>query len=121
MELDIALQLESFPKIYVPQIAKEFHVEHDKSNTGLNFHNIVVRYTDEPKKVSNLELDVSSFLTSLNKYEKSIRNSNGELQLGIFYNLNESLVFPFRLSAKLVHALSELKLSIDVTGYPCND
>lgn len=43
------------------------------------------------------------------------------LRVGIFYNVSETAVFPFRLSRHVVKSMASLGLDLDVTGYPCSE
>lgn len=43
-----------------------------------------------------------------------------EVRLGFFYNLEETVVFPFNLEIETLIAITSLNLSLSVTGYPCD-
>jgi hypothetical protein len=68
-----------------------------------------------------LETGISNLLRHLDAYADTIRRSAGTLRVGLFYDLDETVVFPLRLSADVVKALAALNLAVDATGYPCKD
>lgn len=59
----------------------------------------------------------------LSSHEKLIESIDWrwgrQLRVGIFYNLKETVVFPFRLSSSVLQKIASLNLDLSVTGYPC--
>jgi hypothetical protein len=64
---------------------------------------------------------IKSFLVGLEAIRNVIKNGAGRIRLGIFYHLNETMVFPFFLSAESIRVISDFNILLDATGYPCND
>ena len=93
---------------------------HDKS--GSKRVRVFIQYVREgpvsvPSTVSPL---VEEFLVGLLSISEQIRTVGGEVRLGIFYDLEDTMVFPVHLSADCIKLLSKFNVSIDSTGYPCS-
>lgn len=124
MELDIDIRLTKFPRKIALELGEHFPVEFKNAKTdeeGSPYCEIAVWAAAESQVVTNVDTGVRNFLQRLAAYTEIIKQSRGVLRLGIFYDLSETVVFPFRLSIETVKALGELNLSIDATGYPCAD
>lgn len=118
MEIDIEICLSSVPKDKVSNLAKQFNVSSLKED-AVSYQDVVIR--QEPgNRTGIIDHVVRDFLTNLYSYSEIIKNHQGVLRLGIFYNLDESVVFPFRLSSEVVKSMAELNLAIDSTSYPCS-
>ncbi|HVX13343.1 MAG TPA: hypothetical protein VHC22_19315 [Pirellulales bacterium] len=61
------------------------------------------------------------FLGGLSSAASVISRSRAEVRIGIFYDLTETVIFPLVLPAECVEALAALRLSVNSTGYPCNE
>ncbi len=118
MELDVEVHLENLPRPIALELAKCFPVELGEVTSDV-VRDVVVRPASESHVVTDVEIGIRAFLQSLTMYSEAIKKSRGALRLGIFYDLRETVVFPFRLSAEIVKTIGELNLSIDATGYPC--
>lgn len=81
---------------------------------------IHVWLSSEEKTVDDVDLEIQDFLTALRKcgFEKRSENS---LRLAIFYDVNETIVFPFSISAATVQLLADCGMSLKTVGYPCSD
>ena len=124
MELDIEIQLANFPRQIALELAEHFPVEFQNKKEkidkeGLLYCEITVRAAAKSQVVANVDTGIHNFLQRLATYAEAIKQYQGVLRIGVFYDLNETVVFPFRLSVETVKALGELNLSIDATGYPC--
>lgn len=118
MDVDIEVQLAKVPKPIVTEIAKRFSVEFASKEKKAGPQDIVVRPTSQHP---TLESSIANFLAELAAYGETIKQSSGTLRLGVFYDLDETVVFPLRLSADVVRAIGSLNLAVDATGYPCKD
>jgi hypothetical protein len=121
MEADVEVRLAHFPKVAAMELAKHYAVDFDKTDTGAESQGVVVRATMGSKTELALEEAVRTFLQGLSMQADAVRRAQGVLRIGVFYDLQETVVFPFRLSANVVKQIAELSLSIDATGYPCAD
>ena len=94
---------------------------HDKS--GSERVRLFIQYAREgPVKVpSTVSPLVEEFLVGLSSLSEQIRTVGGELRLGIFYDLEDTTVFPVYLSADCIKLLSKFNVGIDSTGYPCSE
>ncbi len=43
------------------------------------------------------------------------------LRLGIYYDLEETVVFPVMLTNTCISLLSKINVSLDISGYPCSE
>jgi len=64
---------------------------------------------------------VSRFLFGLHTLGGHLRALNVSLRIGVFYDLNETVIFPFQLSAATLEKIAELGLSLDATIYVCGE
>ncbi len=119
MELDIDISLTNFPLNISLELAKSFPVEFSKSDEKAYYQDVVIRFTSKPRIVTSIETEVQNFLEYFEAYANDVKTSYGVLRLGVFYNLQETIVFPLKLSAATITMLCELNLGIDTTGYPC--
>lgn len=93
-----------------------------------------IRYTFKNKKNSNtisvstddfsfsnwLEFENSaySFLKGLTFMTNEEEISNLIFRIAIYYNIDETVIFPFHLSKKMINKIHEMKLFIETNGYP---
>ncbi len=93
-----------------------------------------IRYTFKNKKNSNtisvstddfsfsnwLEFENSaySFLKGLTFMTNEEEISNLIFRIAIYYNIDETVIFPFHLSKKMINKIHEMKLFIEINGYP---
>lgn len=47
--------------------------------------------------------------------------TSGIARVALYFDLSETIVFPFNLSCTSIKALQECGFSLDVTSYPCDD
>jgi hypothetical protein len=120
MELDIDIRLNDFPRAVALEIAQRLPVEF-KTATEAAHQQVLIRAAQEPRAVTDIDGELLDFLRSLATYAETLRQSKGTLRLGIFYDLDETVVFPLRLSLETIKVLGDLNLSLDATGYPCSD
>jgi hypothetical protein len=118
MDVDIEVQLAKVPKPVALEIAKRFSVEFASKKEKGGPQDIVVRPTSQQP---TLEKAIASFLAELVAYGETIKQSAGTLRVGVFYDLDETVVFPMRLSADVIRTLSAMNLALDATGYPCKE
>lgn len=121
MEIDIEVCLSGISRIIALDIAKYFPVEYPQEGARIAHLNVIIRPAMNPQIVSDVDIEIRNFLQGLTVYAEAIKQSQGTLRIGIFYNLCETVVFPFRLSIETIKLLCELNLSVDATGYPCAD
>lgn len=119
MELDLDVGFDSFPQASTLELQKILPVEFARTNASCR--DVVVRAAPEPRTVASVDAAIQEFLNILKMHAEAVRQSQGILHLGIFYDLRETVVFPLRLSVETVKALAELNLEVDATGYPCAD
>ena len=118
MEVDIEVQLSKMPRAAALEMRKKCLVEFASGNGTTDPDDIVVRPAAQAQA---LESGISSLLRELELHSDIIRQSGGVLRVGVFYDLEETVVFPFRLSADVVKAIGSLNLAVDATGYPCRE
>lgn len=88
-----------------------------------NLHNtqsrLSIRYLDDcALKVSTTASAlVVDFLRGLDPCVDLVRLARGELRLGIYYSLNDTVVFPLHLDSSCIRMMADLNLSLDSTGY----
>ena len=103
VELDIEIQLTKFPRKISLELAEYFPVEFQSTKMDKEefpYCGITVRAAAESQVVTNVDTGIRDFLQRLAAYTEAIKQSGGVLHLGIFYDLNETVVFPFRLSVE---------------------
>lgn len=92
-----------------------------------------IRYTFKNKKNSNtisvstddfsfsnwLEFENAySFLKGLTFMTNEEEISNLIFRIAIYYNTDETVIFPFHLSKKMINKIHEMKLSVEINDYP---
>lgn len=70
---------------------------------------------------NNLLNSVSSFLNGLASIQEFMFASGLVMRLGVFYDSNETAIYPLRLSSECVQKIAALGLSIDATMYVCHE
>ncbi|HFH2984897.1 TPA: hypothetical protein ACXJYT_005913, partial [Pseudomonas aeruginosa] len=93
-----------------------------------------IRYTFKNKKNSNtisvstddfsfsnwleFENNAYSFLKGLTLMTNEEEISNLIFRIAIYYNTDETVIFPFHLSKKMINKIHKMKLSVEINGYP---
>lgn len=93
-----------------------------------------IRYTFKNKKNSNtisvstddfsfsnwleFENNAYSFLKGLTLMTNEEEISNLTFRIAIYYNTDETFIFPFHLSKKMINKIHKMKLSVEINGYP---
>jgi len=62
---------------------------------------------------------VAGFLAGLQPLAEKIKSLRAELRIGVFYDLEETVVFPFPLKTETVRAIAEYGLALDAILYAC--
>jgi len=62
-----------------------------------------------------------SFIEGLKVLGERLALEDSVFRIAIYYSLDETVALPLRFSKSLVKLVSELSLSLDMTGYPCSD
>jgi hypothetical protein len=118
VDIDFELQLRSFPRAGSADLCESFVVEMEGDG---ELRDVVLRAEREVRPPDSLDAAMADWLRNLEAHAQTVRQCNATIRLGMFYNVKETVVFPFRLSAQTIHALSNLNLGISATGYPCDD
>lgn len=119
MEVDIDICLSNVARDEVSNLAKQFLIKCINKDAGGDLQDIVIRQEPD-NRTGIVDHIVRDFLSNLTSFSETIRKHQGVLRLGVFYNIEESVVFPFRLSCDAIKSIADLNLSIDATGYPCS-
>jgi hypothetical protein len=84
---------------------------------------VTIQYTSPQllKVTSVVGLIIQEFLEGLKAIAPAIRNGAGIIVLGIFYDLEETIIFPVILPSESISLMADFKLSLDSTGYPCSE
>lgn len=93
-----------------------------------------IRYTFKNKKNSNtisvstddfsfsnwleFENNAYSFLKGLTLMTNEEEISNLIFRIAIYYKTDETFIFPFHLSKKMINKIHKMKLSVEINGYP---
>ncbi len=93
-----------------------------------------IRYTFKNKKNSNtisvstddfsfsnwleFENNAYSFLKGLTLMTNEEEISNLIFRIATYYNTDETFIFPFHLSKKMINKIHKMKLSVEINGYP---
>jgi hypothetical protein len=64
---------------------------------------------------------VCNFIEGLKVLGERLALEDSVFRIAIYYGLDETVVLPLKFSKSLVKLISELSLSLDMTGYPCSD
>ena len=86
---------------------------------GKSFVRISYSGNDAVEAKTTVGDEILKFLTGLKAFDMEIRDVGGELRLGIYYDVPQTVVFPFHLSTDCIRALERFGVSLDSTGYPC--
>ena len=119
MEVAIEIFLKNVARGEISSLAKQFLVERTNKDAGGQLQDIVIRQ-DTDNRTGIVDNIVRDFLHNMTSFSETIRKHQGLLRLGIFYDIEESVVFPFRFSCEAIKLIADLNLSIDATGYPCS-
>ena len=119
MEVDIEIYLNNVARGEVSSLAKQFLVERTNKDAGDELQDIVIRQ-EADNRTGIVDHIVRDFLNNMASFSETIRKHQGVLRLGIFYDIEESVVFPFRLSCETIKLIADLNILIDATGYPCS-
>jgi len=69
----------------------------------------------------SIDETISKFLAELHPLEGKLRELKAELRVGVFYDVRETVVFPFRLAKENVSRIASFDLSLDATIYVCSE
>ena len=119
MEVDIEICLNNVARDEVSCLAKQFLVERTNKDAGGELQDIVIRQ-EADNRTGIVDHVVRDFLNNMTSFSEIIRKHQGVLRLGIFYDIEESVVFPLRLSCEAIKSIADLNILIDATGYPCS-
>ena len=119
MEVDIEIYLNNVARGEISSLAKQFLVESANKDAGGELQDIVIRQ-EANNRTGIVDHIVRDFLNNMTLFSETIRKHQGVLRLGIFYDIEESVVFPFRLSCEAIKLIADLNILIDATGYPCS-
>ena len=119
MEVDIEICLNNVARSEISSLAKQFLVERTNKDAGGELQDIVIRQ-EADNRTGIVDHIVRDFLNNMTSFSETIRKHQGVLRLGIFYDIEESVVFPFRLSCEAIKLMADLNILIDATGYPCS-
>ncbi|MBC3499367.1 hypothetical protein HU764_000665 [Pseudomonas sp. SWRI100] len=61
------------------------------------------------------------FIEGLKVLGERLALEDSVFRIAVYYSLDETVVLPLKFSKSLVKLISELSLSLDMTGYPCSD
>jgi len=61
------------------------------------------------------------FIEGLKVLGERLALEDSVFRIAVYYSLDETAVLPLKFSKSLVKLISELSLSLDMTGYPCSD
>ena len=119
MEVDIEICLNNVARGEISSLAKQFLVERTNKDAGGELQDIVIRQ-EADNRTGVVDHIVRDFLNNMTSFSETISKHQGVLRLGIFYDIEESVVFPFRFSCEAIKLIADLNISIDATGYPCS-
>ena len=119
MEVDIEICLNNVARGEISSLAKQFLVERTNKDAGGELQDIVIRQ-EAGNRTDIVDHIVRDFLNNMTAFSETIRKHQGVLRLGIFYDIEESVVFPFQLSCEAIKLMADLNILIDATGYPCS-
>ncbi|MCO2040390.1 hypothetical protein FA409_14140 [Pseudomonas aeruginosa] len=64
------------------------------------------------------ENNAYSFLKGLTLMTNEEEISNLIFRIAIYYNTDETVIFTFHLSKKMINKIHKMKLSVEINGYP---
>ena len=101
MEVDIEIYLKNVARNEVSSLAKQFLVERTNKDAGGELQDILIRQ-EADNRTGIVDHIVRDFLSNMTAFSETIRKHQGVLCLGIFYDIEESVIFPFQLSCKAI-------------------
>ena len=119
VDVDIEICLSNVARDEVSSLAKQFLVERTNKDASSELQDIVIwqEINNRTGIIYHIVLDCLNNLTS---FSETIRKHQSVRRLGIFYDIGESVVFPFRLYCEAIKSIADLNLSIDAIAYPCS-
>ena len=116
IELEVDLQLQFMLTNMAAQLPEKYVAEHREPR-----HFLYIVYEDASISSKPLDEGIICFLNGLVAFREKISALNACVRVGMFYQVNETIVCPVRLSKQCIKILNQFGVSLDVTGYPCSD
>jgi hypothetical protein len=118
MDIDIELRLRPNSESQLAAVRK-WAVAGLKVTSSKKGDELIVRTSQSEKFETSLDNAVREFLDDLQSAGIDQRYEGRALRIGVFYDLQETVVFPVRLLAPTLAMLANLALDLNISGYPC--
>ncbi len=118
IEIDIELKFESQLQQSLKSIVNKLPKNYAVEQRGISSYII---YKDASISFKPLDEAIITFFHPLIVIRENISTLNAIVNVGMFYDISETVVCPVRLSKLCINTLNQFSVNLDVTGYPCND
>lgn len=83
--------------------------------------NVTLQVENCSKVDTTLDEIIKCFFENITGLEEYFQESKNVLRIGMYYSLQDTVVFPVILSNENLSFLSQFKMSLDFSGYACSD
>ena len=112
---DINLEVLNFRFDEDFKVPGEFSISESKEGTFFSLDDI------EIDDWSHFSEKLITLVDPVLEFAKPSLKLEGTLDIAVFYDLSETIIFPFKLSREFISLLGGNNISVDVTGYPCSE
>ena len=122
MELDIDLALHGVPPALAVELGQLFYMDFQGDREAAACLDITIWANESPQPIiATIDAALHDFLEKLMPHVLVIVQATPVLRLGIFYDLEETVVFPLRLGAATIRLMAAMGIELEAYGYPCAD
>lgn len=105
----------SSSKFYV-SLPKQYAYKENQKNGNISVSSDDFSFSSWPE----FEKNTYDFLENLNFMSSEKELDALALRIAIYYDIEETVIFPFCFSNDLIKKAYEMKLSLEINGYPCS-
>ncbi len=95
---------------------KQYAYRENKKNGNISVSSNEFSFSSWPE----FEKNTYDFLENLNFLSSEKELDALALRIAIYYDIEETVIFPFCFSNGLIKKAYEMKLSLEINGYPCS-
>jgi hypothetical protein len=118
MDIDIELRLRSGTESQVGTV-RDGTVAGFKVTLNKKGDELIIRTAQSERPETSLDMAVREFLDALQSVGIGRKGEERALRIGVFYDLEETVVFPVTLSTQTLAMLVDWDLDLNISGYPC--
>ncbi|MCS8265589.1 hypothetical protein N0497_29270 [Pseudomonas aeruginosa] len=97
-------------------LPKQYAYKENQKNGNISVSSNDFSFSSWPE----FEKNTYDFLENLNFMSSEKELDALALRIAIYYDIEETVIFPFCFSNSLIKKAYEMKLSLEINGYPCS-